>query len=406
MNFGIYIHIPYCLQRCTYCDFATYEQSKIMPPERYLSLLFEEIRQTHAAYSKHLSQSLTSIYFGGGTPSLLPADYIVSILEELAKYGFTAGPQTEVTLEINPATINSAKMQTYLQAGINRFSVGAQTFDDTLLRSVHREHTAQQTRETLDLLRSHEVNFSFDILFALPHQTRDGLRRDLEEVLRFQPHHVSPYCLTVPEGHVLTKNRPLEEEQVEMFHEISRTLTSAGYHRYEISNFARPGFASRHNSLYWDDSAYWGLGLSAHSYAHAGEWGLRFWNASAISSYEEQVNAHRGKKFSHPAENLPEAQQELLEAHQALTDFCHVSLRREEGLSEPRLLQKFGEKIHKAVVETLLLEQSKGNVLRHNGSTSKETDFSWRLTEEGLLLSNQVFAALTFLKSEIIALTP
>jgi oxygen-independent coproporphyrinogen-3 oxidase len=396
MNFGIYVHIPYCLQRCTYCDFATYEQSKIMPPEKYLSLLFEEIRQTQSAYPKtSASQPLTSIYFGGGTPSLLPASHIVSILEELAKHGFAAGPQTEVTIEINPATINSEKMQTYLKAGINRFSVGAQTFDDALLKMVHREHNAQQTRDTLQLLKSFDVNFSFDVLFALPTQTSAGLRRDLDEVLKFQPHHVSPYCLTVPEGHVLTKNRPLEDEQVEMFEMISQTLRAGGYQRYEISNFSKPGFESKHNSLYWDDSPYWGLGLSAHSYAHQGRWGLRYWNASAIGAYEEQILAQQKKSFLLPAENLPATQKELLEIHQALTDFCHISLRREEGLSEMRLAQKFGSNIQKIVRDHLLLEQEKGNVSEHNGS--------WRLTEEGLLISNQVFAALTFLNGEILA---
>lgn len=399
MKFGIYIHIPYCLQRCTYCDFATYEQSKIMPPEKYLSLLFEEIRQTQSAYPKTSStQPLTSIYFGGGTPSLLPAPHIVAILEELAKHGFAAGPQTEVTIEINPATITSEKMQTYLKAGINRFSVGAQTFDDALLKMVHREHNAQQTRETLQLLQSFDVNYSFDVLFALPTQTKEGLRKDLDEVLNFQPQHVSPYCLTVPEGHVLTKNRPMEDEQVQMFDMIAETLRSAGYHRYEISNFSKPGFESKHNSLYWDDSAYWGLGLSAHSYAHQGKWGTRYWNASAIGAYEEQILANKEKTFSLPAANLPTTQKEELEMHQALTDFCHISLRREEGLSEQFLQQKFGSNVQKIVRDHLLHEQEKGNVSEFH---SAATDAFWRLTEEGVLVSNQVFAALTFLEGEI-----
>jgi oxygen-independent coproporphyrinogen-3 oxidase len=189
MSFGVYVHIPYCLQRCTYCDFATYEQSKIMPPDQYVSLLQEEIRQNEKAYAK---QVLDTVYFGGGTPSLLPAASIVSILNSLANFGFTTGPQTEITIEINPATISVEKMDAYLKAGINRFSVGAQTFDDKLLKSVNREHTARQTRDTLALLQSYKVNFSFDILFGLPGQTVEGLKQDLDEVLRIQPAHVSP----------------------------------------------------------------------------------------------------------------------------------------------------------------------------------------------------------------------
>lgn len=371
-----------------------------MAPEKYLSLLFEEIRQTHSAYPKG---PLTSIYFGGGTPSLLPASNIVSILQELAKYGFVAGPHTEVTIEINPATINSEKMQTYLKAGINRFSVGAQTFDDRLLKMVHREHNAQQTRETLELLKSFGVNFSFDVLFALPTQNLDGLKKDLDEVLRVRPAHVSPYCLTVPEGHVLTKNRPLEDEQVEMFELISKTLLSDGFERYEISNFAKPGFESKHNSLYWDDSPYWGLGLSAHSYAHEGNWGLRYWNASAIGAYEEQILTHAKKDYARPAENLPEGQREFLEIHQALTDFCHISLRREVGLSEEILAKKFGPNVQKIIHNALLLEQEKGNVLQLEGPSKAPR---WKLSEDGVLISNQVFAALTFLEGEIVAPRP
>ena len=392
-SFGIYVHIPYCLQRCTYCDFATYERSKIMPPEQYLSLLKEEIRQSEKAYRKG---PLQTVYFGGGTPSLLPAENIVSILQELANAGFSQNSQTEITLEINPATIDPYKMEIYLKAGINRFSVGAQTFDDVLLKSVNREHNATQTRETLTLLKSLGVNFSFDILFALPTQTQDGLRRDLDEVLYFNPHHVSPYCLTVPEGHVLSKNRPLEEAQIEMFEAISDTLKSVGYERYEISNFALPGFHSRHNSLYWDDSAYWGIGLSAHSYAHSGDWGLRYWNPNSIGAYENQIRSLEGKTFQHPAANLDLDHQEILRKHRALTDFCHTSLRTASGLVESRLMQRFGETAARAVLGSLQLFSEQKLVTRYG-------EGAWRLTEEGIVLSNQVFAGLTFLEGELSA---
>lgn len=390
-SFGIYIHIPYCLQRCTYCDFATYEQSKIMPPAQYLNLLKEEIRQTKNAYSQ---KELTTIYFGGGTPSLLPAEDIVSILEALANAGFTKTPTTEMTIEINPATITPQKMELYLKAGMNRFSVGAQTFDDRLLKSVNREHNAQQTRETLTFLKSFGVNFSFDILFALPTQTIDGLKRDLEEVVRLKPPHVSPYCLTVPEGHVLSANRPLEDDQLKMFDLISSTLKSEGYEQYEISNFALPGFHSRHNYLYWDDSPYWGLGLSAHSYAHQGPWGLRYWNPNSIGAYQNWIESNRGRDFEKPADNLPESCFERLEKHQALTDFCHTSLRTMNGLSELKLHSRFGHAAVEAVQGQLRLFAEQGLVTRYG-------EGHWRLTEEGQVLSNQVFAGLTYLKGEL-----
>jgi oxygen-independent coproporphyrinogen-3 oxidase len=391
MPFGIYIHIPYCLQRCTYCDFATYEQSKIMPPEQYLNLLKEELRQTHQAYSQ---KELTTIYFGGGTPSLLPAENIVSILDELANVGFTKTAATEVTIEINPATITGQKMETYLKAGVNRFSVGAQTFDDRLLKSVNREHNAQQTRETLTFLKSFGVNFSFDILFALPTQTIDGLKGDLEEVVKLRPPHVSPYCLTVPEGHVLSKNRPLEDDQLQMFDLISSTLKREGYEQYEISNFSLPGFHSRHNSLYWDDSPYWGVGLSAHSYAHDGPWGLRYWNPNSIGAYQTWIESRRGQRFEKPAANLPEENFERLEKHQALTDFCHTSLRTMIGLSESKLSRRFGAEIQNLIRGQLKLFSEQGLVTHYGEGL-------WRLTDEGQVLSNQVYAGLTYLKNEL-----
>jgi oxygen-independent coproporphyrinogen-3 oxidase len=363
-----------------------------MPPHQYLALLSEEIRQTKDAYRKGV---LDTVYFGGGTPSLLPAEDIVSVLKELANAGFATGPQTEITIEINPATISAQKMEIYLKAGLNRFSVGAQTFDDDLLKSVHREHNAQQTRETLSLLKSFGVNFSFDILFALPGQTLEVLRKDLEEVIKLRPQHVSPYCLTVPEGHVLSKNRPLEDDQLEMFDLITKTLKSEGYHRYEISNFSLPGFESRHNSLYWDDSPYWGIGLSSHSYSPtAGAWGTRYWNPNAIGAYQNWVESNRGKTFLNPAENLAGENKERLEKHQALTDFCHTSLRTMKGLSENLLVNRFGPKIAQAVVGQLRLFAEQGLVTQYG-------EAFWQLTEEGLVLSNQVFAGLTYLKGEV-----
>lgn len=391
MSFGVYIHIPYCLQRCTYCDFATYERSKILPSNQYVELVREEIRQKHEAFN---DRTLSTVYFGGGTPSLLPSQEILALLEELEKQGFKRSPDAELTIEINPATVDPRKLADYQKAGINRFSVGAQTFDDPLLKFVHREHSAQQTRETLELLSGEKLNYSFDLLFALPGQTLEILKRDLDEVLKFQPPHVSPYCLTVPEGHPLSKNRPLEDVQLEMFELIRSTLEGAGYHRYEISNFSKPGFESRHNSLYWEDESYWGLGLSAHSYAaNEGPFGTRYWNPSAIGAYQEQVEKHRGRTFRSPVENLAAEGFETLNAAQSLTDFCHTSLRRKKGLDLDALRGKFGEIGVRLVTGPLEQMRAQGWLLQSEAST-------YRLSEEGLLLSNQVFAHLTFLAEE------
>lgn len=390
-RFGIYVHIPYCLQRCTYCDFATYEFSKIMPPEKYISLLQEEIRQYHNA---HHNKSLSTVYFGGGTPSLLDPKHIVSILQSLANHGFTLQKNAEITIEINPATVTDQKMEQYLRAGINRFSVGAQSFNDNLLKSVNREHNAQQTRDTLTLLKKYQTNFSFDILFALPKQTLLDLDRDLEEVAYFNPAHVSPYCLTVPEGHVLSKQKLNDDTQVEMFEKISNFLKYSGYAQYEISNFSKPGMHSRHNYLYWDNSNYWGIGLSAHSYDSGRDWGYRYWNPSAVGAYQEIIEKNRGRAFNLPGEGLSKDGFEVLEPHQALTDFCHTSLRTIQGLNGNQLDARFGKAAAQAVFGHLNGAHAQGLVTQYG-------DKMWRLTDEGILLSNRVFANLTFLKNEI-----
>ncbi len=390
MAFGVYVHIPYCIQRCTYCDFATYEQSKILPPDQYVQLLFAEIRQKRGYYKP---QKLDTLYFGGGTPSLIPAELIVSVIKELEKFGYTTGPDTEVTLEINPATVNADKLKMYLDHGVNRFSVGAQTFDNRLLKMVHREHNAKQTLETLDLLRSHNLNFSFDILFALPSQTVEGLRSDVKIAMEQGARHISPYCLTVPDGHPLSKGRPIDDEQIEMFEIIESELTKNGFEQYEISNFAQPGYESRHNLLYWTDQDYWGLGLSSHSYSRHSKWGTRYWNVSSIGEYAKQIQSQEGHEFSTPESQLPTSQFETLEPHQALTDFCHTSLRLMRGLQESTLKERFPMAIEARVVEILQEVQDQGLVAKSGGA--------WSLTQQGLVVSNRVFQELTFLKEDL-----
>lgn len=382
---GVYIHIPYCLQRCSYCDFATYVHTEILPPEKYISLVKKEISlRKHIFAEKFSGKSLSTIYFGGGTPSLIPAPLIIELIQELSKHGFTSRPETEITIEINPATVDPKKLDQYLSAGVNRFSVGAQTFHDRLLKSVNREHNAKQTYDTLNLLKSYNLNFSFDLLFALPMQTVAELKSDVLTAIELGSSHISPYCLTVPEGHPLSKNRPLEDEQIEMFEIIHNNLTSRNFQRYEISNYSLPGKESRHNLLYWTDRPYWGLGLSAHSYSKSTAWGERFWNASNINLYESEILS--------ALQQPPDSQREVLEKHQSLTDFCHTHLRITQGLSKATLEEKFGSKAAE------LVEKKTQPLLQRNLVELK--DAHWRLTSAGILVSNQVFEVYTFSKND------
>lgn len=389
MAFGVYIHIPYCLQRCTYCDFATYERSKIMPTDDYVELVKQEIRTRRSGIS---ATEVDTIYFGGGTPSLLSPAQIISLIQALENEGLKRSPGCEVTIEINPATLSKTAVRELMEFGVNRFSVGAQTFDDALLKSVHREHNAEQTRSTLALLAELKVNYSADLLFALPGQSFETLERDVREMLDFRPPHISPYCLTVPEGHALSKGRPLDEVQLDMFRHIDQQLVAAGYERYEVSNYALPGFHSRHNSLYWNDQPYWGLGLSAHSFLKDHLWGVRFWNAANIHVYQQQILNAGSKAWPTPYSGLPPEQKETLAPHEALTDFCHTSLRTVRGLDQNQLRAKFGDAGWLLVSGPLAKLQAEGLVAFQ--------DQRWQLSGEGVFVSNTVFRELTFLANE------
>ncbi len=387
MALSVYVHIPYCLQRCRYCDFTTFEWSEILPPEAYVQWVISEIRNRHKLWK---TREIQTLYFGGGTPSLIAPELIVAICRELANAGFRFIPGFECTIEINPATIDEQKLETYLEAGINRFSVGAQTFNETLLKTCGRKHSASDTRKTLELLRKYNLNYSFDLLFALPGQSSQMLLADLDEVLKFRPPHLSAYCLTIPEGHPMSLGRPPEDDQVRMFAQIESALSRIGLQKYEISNFAVPGFESKHNQAYWNDSSYWGLGLSSHSYQRdAGTYGTRFWNPKSLSDYGAQVEVH-GESFG---SILPPDQSEVLKDFESLTDFAHIFLRTSRGLPVGALRQKFPTELVTMLLERIVLLQKRGLLTF--------CDDFWQLTGEGQLISNKVFEELTFLAGDV-----
>lgn len=359
-----------------------------MPPADYLRLLKTEIETRSARTNfqdkdRPKARILNTLYFGGGTPSLLKPQEIAQIIAWIKDAGFQFAPDCEITIEINPATVDGPQMEELLKIGVNRFSVGLQTLKDEHLKFVKRKHSAQDTCNTIELIQSYGVNYSLDLLFALPHQTLEELEKDLDQLVKIRPPHISPYCLTVNESHVLAKLRPMDEIQLKMFERIHDRLTAAGYERYEISNYALPGKHSRHNSLYWEDQEYWGIGLSAHSYdPRAGDWGTRFWNPRSIKDYEKQIG-----------QPLPDSQVERLTPWESLTDYCHTSLRRAKGLSIMEFQEKFGAKALKIIQGPL-------DQLKADGLVIQEPLQSWRLTDQGITLSNQVFQALTCLEEE------
>ena len=266
---GIYIHIPFCRARCSYCDFATGTYEGALA-DAYVHALVSEITSFGGAQE---CAEADTIYFGGGTPSLLTPTQIAHILEAV-RGRFRLTPRVEVTMEMNPGTVTPEALRGFREAGVNRASFGAQTFDDGELKRLGRTHTADDTRRTLSLLRDAGVdNISFDLIAGLPNQTLEAWSRNLDEALALRPEHLSLYLLEVHEGTPLAAQiregrytAPDADLAAEMYILLAERTRDVGYEQYEISNFCLPGRESRHNMKYWTGTPYFGFGCSAHSF--------------------------------------------------------------------------------------------------------------------------------------------
>lgn len=396
MSLGLYVHIPYCLQICTYCDFVKFESKDLPQRQDYVDLLVREIDTRHSPWLD--TDQVETIYFGGGTPSLFSAKELEPVLRAFERVGLDISTVSEVTLEVNPGTIDPASLADYLRLGFNRFSVGVQTFDPKTLQQTGRKHSIVDSVETLELLKSRNATFSLDLIFAFPGQTLDSVIADVERALSFDPKHISLYCLTVPERHPLNHNRPSEKEQAQLFQAIADRLEAAGRIRYEISNFAVPGSESKHNQLYWQNQPYWGIGIGAHSYLPKGSnrlpesapWGIRYWNPNTVAAWEKELEIATGADY---ANHISPNRLEILKPWQTLTDVCHTSLRARSGLSIKDLSEMFGSSVASEVLVRLRRAMAAGWIEQHRTE-------HYRLTAEGIPLADQVFTELTFLESD------
>lgn len=385
---GIYIHIPYCLQKCPYCDFAKYEIHEIPPYSEYLELLKKEI-SIKAPLLKN--KNVKTLYLGGGTPSLLPPHEILSLKNHLQQYFDFSGLE-EFTLECNPGTVTQESLVELQKIGVNRLSIGVQTFQAEILKRLGRKHSVDETLEILNIARSSGINFTLDLMYALPGQSLSLFQGDIQTALSFDPPHISLYYLTLPQHHALNINRPDEDTQIEMFETLEKDLLEKGIHRYEISNFSKPGYESRHNSLYWSDAEYIGFGLSSHSYLKDSLHGTRFWNYRTFDKYKNYVVHDLSETSQNIYIGLPDKNIEALRLHEALTDFCHTSLRRMKGLNLEESLKKFHTASHllNPILEKL-----------HSDGLLDPTDGGYKLSFQGKKLTNLVFQKLTFLESDV-----
>lgn len=381
----MYLHVPFCERVCPYCDFAVVRARPLGPAteDRYVAALLGELALRRGAFA---GRRLASVYFGGGTPSLLrPAS--VAKLVSACREAFASGADPEVTLEVNPSTVERERLPGFAGAGVNRLSVGIQSFDDTVLRRLGRAHRAAEGLRTLRAAREAGFrNLSLDLIFSAPGQDEASLGRDLDAVVDFAPEHVSAYALSIEEGtpFALAGARgqlalPDEEAAARMMERVARGLGRAGLLRYEISSFARPGFASRHNRRYWERRAVLGVGLGAWSCEPArpgAPHGARRENVRDLATYLARTEA--GK----PAEAAPP---EILGAATARGEAAFLGLRTTTGLRAGPFVAEFGgapRAFWNAEIERLVT----GGLLR------EEVGGDLQLTRRGLLLADSVFA--------------
>lgn len=309
--FGLYVHIPFCPQHCPYCAFAVLTGHRELY-DRYVAAVCTEIRQW-----QHLAPSgpLHTIYLGGGTPSMLEPAQLRQILETAAAtLGIDSG--AEITIEANPTTADAAKFAAIRRSGFNRVSLGVQSFNDAALKTLGRLHSAAEAEEAFGAARRADfANINMDLIFSIPGVPRAQWRQSVQQILALYPEHISTYSLTIEEGTRFAQRyhqgrlQPVsEEDDVWSYAWVIETLNAAGYEHYEVSNFARPSFRSRHNWGYWHGATYVGVGLSAHSYVG----GQRRWNTRDIREYITAIEAGRSAAAGHEVIEPGTARQEQL----------------------------------------------------------------------------------------------
>ncbi|NOR10026.1 MAG: radical SAM family heme chaperone HemW [Desulfovibrionaceae bacterium] len=373
---GLYIHIPFCLSKCSYCSFNSYPLAG-QNPEGYVAALFKQM-EVMAEHPWCRNQTFCSLYIGGGTPTALKNKDLVAIIEKcLHSYHFVSDP--EITVETNPNTVDTETLSTLYLAGVNRLSIGVQSFSDRLLQEIDRSHSSEEALRAIEYARQGGFsNINIDLIYGLPTQTLDDWKESLKTAVSLGLQHVSIYELMVEEntplaGKVAENSTllPTEEEVADM-EEITAEMVSSDFQRYEISNFCRKGFACRHNILYWQNRSYLGLGAGAVS----GLRGLRICNIADPALYAQTVNNNE----------LPIASIECLCRKARFRETVIMGLRMVSGISIAELKERFDLTPEEYYGETLLELMGQNLLETHEGSL--------RLTSTAFPVANQVLADL------------
>ena len=367
---GLYIHIPFCVKKCNYCDFLSAPANKQVQMA-YMETLQKEIEEKATEYKEYC---VDTIFVGGGTPSSVPYETIVSLMETVKEH-FVLLEECEVTMECNPGTVTKEALLAYTAAGINRLSIGLQTTDDSLLKELGRIHTYEQFLETYEWAREAGFsNINVDIMSGLPNQTLEQYEETLCKILELGVEHISSYSLIVEEGTPFYKlyeedklSLPSEETERQMYYRTGEILKEAGFNRYEISNYAKEGYECRHNVRYWVRENYLGLGLGASSMVE----NTRFKNTEWLDEYLLE------NKF------MEKTEVQNLTPNECMEEFMFLGLRMTKGISKKAFSETFGvavETVYREVLERL----------KEQKLIAEEGDLLF-LTEYGLDVSNRVW---------------
>ena len=318
MELGIYVHIPFCAKKCYYCDFISFPNREERIND-YIEALKKEIEYVRIdALNSIENQEITTIYIGGGTPSFIESKYIADIIKTI-KENFVVSKEAEITLEVNPGTVTKEKLQVYKKSGINRLSIGLQSTNNELLKQIGRIHTYEQFIDTYNLARGVGFkNINVDLMLALPNQTINVLEDSVQKVIDLKPEHISVYSLILEEETKLcdlVKNKELnlldDELEREMYWKVKEKLEQSGYNHYEISNYAKYGYESKHNMNCWKQEEYIGIGLASHSYVN----GVRYSNTEDLDTYIDTYKLGKNNKdiiTIHEKQNSIEKQKEYM----------------------------------------------------------------------------------------------
>ena len=404
-NLELYIHMPFCVKKCEYCDFLSFP-ADTNTQIKYVHALLNEIR----FYGEKMSGfRVSTIYIGGGTPSWLEPELVTAVMEQIYK-SFRVYEDAEISIECNPGTVTAAKLQAYRRAGINRLSIGLQSTNNTELKTLGRIHTYEQFLKTYELARNEGfTNINVDLMSGLPHQSAESFADTLQRVIRLKPEHISAYSLIIEKGTpfyekykfdivrqeagMKTEELPTEDDTYKMLKLTQRVLAKAGYERYEISNYAKPGYACRHNVGYWTRENYLGLGLGAASLID----NVRYSNTRELYEY---IEICRELTFLPPEVFAPEegmdapergwfgsnlhTEAAVVNRKAQMEEFMFLGLRMTEGISRNEFETNFGMPIEAAYVQVLPDLQAQKLIEKREGRVY--------LTDRGMDVANYVMA--------------